>query len=136
MAFEQSLIGFLASLIISSIVIYIAAKLLGETEGVGTAILAALIGAIIYSLAYYFTRSRIFGNYNWRCSLVGCARHTLQNRLAEILYYCSCNMDHSRHCEFYAAYSYRPALSFLHLMYPRALNGWLVIPESFERWAS
>ncbi len=51
---EEALIFFLVGLIISTIIIYVVTKLFGEKEGVGTAILAALIGAVIYALAYYF----------------------------------------------------------------------------------
>lgn len=35
-------------MVISAIVVYVASKLLGETEGFGTAILTAFVGAIIY----------------------------------------------------------------------------------------
>ncbi len=49
-----SLIGFIVSLIVSSLVIFIATKIFGEQEGFSTAILAAFIGAIIYSFAHYF----------------------------------------------------------------------------------
>lgn len=51
---EETLIFFLVGLIVSTIIIYVVTKLFGEREGVGTAILAALIGAAIYALAYYF----------------------------------------------------------------------------------
>ena len=54
MAFLGALIGFLISLVISSVIIFLAAKLLGEKEGFGTAILVALIGAIIFALASFF----------------------------------------------------------------------------------
>lgn len=47
-------IGFLISLVVSAIIIYLAAKLFGEKEGFGTALLAALAGAFIFSLASYF----------------------------------------------------------------------------------
>lgn len=50
----DALIFFLVGLIISTIIIYVVTKLLGEKEGIGTALLAALIGTIIYALAYYF----------------------------------------------------------------------------------
>lgn len=53
MAFQETLIVFLISLVISAIIIYVAAKLFGEREGFGTAILAALIGAAIFWLASY-----------------------------------------------------------------------------------
>ncbi len=54
MAFSGVLIGFLISLGVSAIIIYLATKLLGEKEGFGTAILAALAGAIIFALVSYF----------------------------------------------------------------------------------
>ncbi|HLD86740.1 MAG TPA: hypothetical protein VJB12_01635 [Candidatus Nanoarchaeia archaeon] len=53
MAVLEIVLGFLASLIISAVVIYIAAKLLGEQEGFGTATAAALIGALIFAAASY-----------------------------------------------------------------------------------
>ena len=48
---------FIIAWIISSIIIYAITKLFGETEGFGTALLAALVGAVIYALAYYFLGS-------------------------------------------------------------------------------
>jgi len=51
---EEALIFFLVGLIVSTIIIYVITKLFGEKEGVGTALLAALVGAVIYALAYYF----------------------------------------------------------------------------------
>ena len=65
MALLGVLLGFLASLVISAIVIYLAAKLLGEKEGFGTAILTAFIGAIIFSLVSYFI------GMGWIASLIG-----------------------------------------------------------------
>ncbi|MDD1743076.1 MAG: hypothetical protein LUO85_00450, partial [Methanomassiliicoccales archaeon] len=50
----QALIFFIVGLIISTIIIYVITKMFGEKEGVGTAILAALVGAAIYAVAYYF----------------------------------------------------------------------------------
>lgn len=46
----SSLLGFVIALIVSSIVIYVVSKLLWEREGFGTAILAAFIGTIIYTV--------------------------------------------------------------------------------------
>lgn len=43
---------FIVGLIISTIIIYLIAKLFGEKEGIGTALLAALTGTIIYTIAY------------------------------------------------------------------------------------
>ncbi|MBU0623561.1 MAG: DUF4407 domain-containing protein [Candidatus Thermoplasmatota archaeon] len=50
----ETLIFFLVGLIVSTIIIYVITKLFEEKEGIGTAILAALVGAVIYALAYYF----------------------------------------------------------------------------------
>ena len=65
MAFLGVLLGFLISLVISAIIIYITARLLGEEEGFGTAILAALAGAIIFTLVFYFI------GIGWVASLIG-----------------------------------------------------------------
>lgn len=65
MAFAELLLGFLISLIISAIVIYLATKMLGEKEGFGTAILAALIGAVIFALASYLL------GVGWLAALIG-----------------------------------------------------------------
>ena len=54
MAFLGVLLGFLITLIISAFIIYLAAKLLGEKEGFGTAVLTAISGTIIFALAFYF----------------------------------------------------------------------------------
>jgi uncharacterized membrane protein len=39
--------------LVSTIVIYIVTKLMGEKEGFGKALLAAVIGTVIYALAYF-----------------------------------------------------------------------------------
>ncbi len=65
MVLLEVLIGFLISLAISAIIIYLAAKLFGEKEGFGTAILAALVGAIIFALASYFL------GVGWVAALIG-----------------------------------------------------------------
>ncbi len=68
----ETAILFAISLIISAVIIYIVTKILGETEGFGTALLAAFVGAIIYTVLYY-----IFGNIaelaglKWVASLLG-----------------------------------------------------------------
>ena len=51
---EAAVIFFLVGLIVSTIIIYVITKLFGEKEGIGTAILTALVGAAIYALAYFF----------------------------------------------------------------------------------
>ena len=50
----EALIFFLVGLIVATRIIYVITKLFEEKEGIGTAILAALVGAVIYALAYYF----------------------------------------------------------------------------------
>ncbi len=65
MALIGVLISFLISLVISAIIIYLAAKMLGEKEGFGTAILASLIGSVIFGLVSY-----LFG-IGWIASLIG-----------------------------------------------------------------
>lgn len=68
----ETAIIFIVSLLISAIIIFIVTKLSRETEGFGTALLAAFIGAIIYMALYY-----IFGlipelaGLKWVASLIG-----------------------------------------------------------------
>lgn len=73
MAFTATLVGFITSLVISAIIIYFSAKLFGEKEGIGTAFLAAFIGAIVYALAYYFLGAgilaMIIGGIAWLLAL-------------------------------------------------------------------
>ncbi|MBN1274774.1 hypothetical protein JXA12_00570 [Candidatus Woesearchaeota archaeon] len=65
MAFLGVLIGFLISLAVSGVIIYLATKLFGEEEGFGTAMLAALVGAIIFALASYFI------GIGWLAAIIG-----------------------------------------------------------------
>jgi len=58
---------FLLSLFISGIIIYVAAKMVGEEEGFRTALLAAFIGSIIYALVYYL----LTPNLGWLASIIG-----------------------------------------------------------------
>jgi hypothetical protein len=53
-------IFFLVSLIVSAVIIYAVTKLFGEREGMETALPAALVGAIIYALSYYFLGHGLF----------------------------------------------------------------------------
>ncbi len=53
----MGIIGFLIGLAISTILIYVVTKLLGEKEGIKTALLAALLGSIMFGIVNY-----IFGN--------------------------------------------------------------------------
>ena len=60
-----TLIGFLISLIISGLIIFISTKILGEDKGLGTAILTAFIGAILFSIV------AIFLGTGWIAGLIG-----------------------------------------------------------------
>lgn len=66
---------FLVGLIISTIIIYAITKVSGEREGIGTAFLAALIGAIIYAVAYVLLGQGLFagliGGFFWLLALAG-----------------------------------------------------------------
>jgi len=53
-ALISAIIYFLIALAVSSIIIWVITKIFGEKEGVGTAIMAALTGAIVYALVYFF----------------------------------------------------------------------------------
>lgn len=64
---------FIVGLIVSAIIIYVVTKLFGEREGIGTALLAALAGAIIYALAYYILGhgllAALIGGFVWLLAL-------------------------------------------------------------------
>lgn len=51
---------FIVGLIVSSVIIFAVTKLLGEVEGFETAIPAAIIGAVIFALSYYFLGHGLF----------------------------------------------------------------------------
>ena len=64
----EALIGFVVSLVISTIIIYVVSKMFKEKEGVGTALLAAFIGSVIYALSYYFIGgllASVIGGLGW-----------------------------------------------------------------------
>ncbi|MHC1708871.1 MAG: YIP1 family protein [Methanomassiliicoccales archaeon] len=48
-----TIVGFLVAWLVSTIVIYFVTKLFGQTESFGKAIMAALIGTVIYIIAYF-----------------------------------------------------------------------------------
>jgi len=68
-----AVISFLVSLIVSAIVIYVVTKMFGGKGGIGTAFLAALVGAVIYSVAFYFlgggTLASVLGGVAWLIAL-------------------------------------------------------------------
>ena len=61
------LIIFIASLVISAIIIHIVTKMFDQKQGFGIAILTALIGAIIYAVTYYYLRPE----YGLIASIIG-----------------------------------------------------------------
>ena len=74
-----SIIDLLARLVlsvaVSAVIIYVASKLLGQKEGLGRAILSAVIGAAIYGAAYFFIGEHIIasviGGVVWLLALKG-----------------------------------------------------------------
>jgi hypothetical protein len=68
-----TILYFLIALIVSAIIIYAITKLFGEKEGFGTAILSALVGAIVYGVAYFFLGNgilaAILGGIVWTLAL-------------------------------------------------------------------
>jgi hypothetical protein len=59
----MGLVVFLiVGLIVSSVIIYLVTKLFGEREGIDTAVPAALVGAIIYGLAFFFIGQGLFAS--------------------------------------------------------------------------
>jgi hypothetical protein len=67
------LLNFVISLIVSTIIIYIVVKLFGEKEEIGTALIAAFIGSVIYATAYYFLSTgllaTVIGGIAWLIAL-------------------------------------------------------------------
>jgi hypothetical protein len=50
----SSVISILIALLVSTVIIYIVTKLMGESEGIGRALLAAIVGSAVYFLVYLF----------------------------------------------------------------------------------
>jgi len=64
---------FVLGLIISSLIIFAVTRLSGETEGFGTALLAGLVGAVIYAIAYLLLGhgllAAVIGGFFWLFAL-------------------------------------------------------------------
>ena len=74
MASEAStILFFLIGLAVSTVIIYVITKLLGEKEGIGRAFGTAIAGAIVYSIAYYLLGNgllaAIVGGIAWLIAL-------------------------------------------------------------------
>lgn len=52
-----SIVYLVIALVVSTVIIYLVTTLLGEKESLGTALVAAIVGTIVYALAYI-----LFGN--------------------------------------------------------------------------
>jgi hypothetical protein len=72
-ALFSAILYFLIALVISAIIIFAITSLFGEEEGFGTAVLAALVGAIVYALAFFFLGNgllaAILGGLVWTLAL-------------------------------------------------------------------
>jgi hypothetical protein len=55
----MGLLGFIIGVIISTIVIYFVTKLFGEREGIKTAVIAAVIGTVIFAVGHILIGSGI-----------------------------------------------------------------------------
>ena len=66
---------FLLGLIVSTIIIYVASKLFGQKEGLGSAIIAAVVGSVIYGIAYFIFGmdliASVIGGIFWLLALKG-----------------------------------------------------------------
>jgi hypothetical protein len=75
MAFENpdTIIRLLVGLLISTIVIYLTTFLLGQRRSIKLAIFAAIIGTVVYEIAYYFLGhgflATVLGGIAWLLAL-------------------------------------------------------------------
>jgi hypothetical protein len=63
-----TLVSFFASWLVSTVIIYIVTKIFGEKEGIGTAVLAALAGAVVYTIIYFLLGgivAAVIGGFAW-----------------------------------------------------------------------
>lgn len=68
-----SALTFIVGFVISTIIIYITTKLFGQKEGIGRAFVTALIGTLVYFVAYYIFGkgiiSALIGGIIWLIAL-------------------------------------------------------------------
>jgi len=71
----QTVLIFVVGLIISTIIIYVISKLFGQKEGIGRAFVTAIVGAIVYSVAYFILGNgllaALIGGFVWLVALRG-----------------------------------------------------------------
>ncbi len=75
MALIDSVAALALSGIVSVVIIYAVTKLLGEKEGLGSAVLAAVAGSVIYTIAYALLGggllAAVIGGVVWLAALSG-----------------------------------------------------------------
>jgi hypothetical protein len=55
----SSIVGFLIVLLVTSLFIFVAAKLTGEGEGFGTALATALVGSLLFGLVLFLLPNKV-----------------------------------------------------------------------------
>jgi 4-amino-4-deoxy-L-arabinose transferase-like glycosyltransferase len=69
----STILVFIIALIISTLVIYVVTKLFGQTEDIKTALIAALIGSVIYAVIYFILGhgliAAVIGGIAWLITL-------------------------------------------------------------------
>ncbi len=84
-----TLIYFIVALVISTIIIYAVTALFREERGIGTALLAALIGTVIYTIVYFFFGTgflpAVLAGIVWLLALMGLYKLTFLRALATAL---------------------------------------------------
>jgi hypothetical protein len=60
-----SALVFIIGLAVSTVIIYVAAKIFGQKEGLGRAFAAAIIGTVVYSIAYFLLGA------GWTAAIIG-----------------------------------------------------------------
>ncbi|NIP61266.1 MAG: hypothetical protein GWN01_00225 [Nitrosopumilaceae archaeon] len=61
----NSVLIFLVGLFISSVIIYLVTRLFGENRGIGTAILTAFVGTMVYAVSYHLIGT------GWIAAIIG-----------------------------------------------------------------
>ncbi len=80
----NTIIIFLIGLFISTIIVYLVTKLFGEKEGIGRAFVTAIVGTIVYTVAYYLIGNGLIDcDCCWNC-VAYCIRIFIQNWMDKI----------------------------------------------------
>jgi hypothetical protein len=91
-ASTRSAVGFVIALIVSTIIIYLAAKPTGEKEGIGIALLAAFIGTIVCTAVYFLLSNGLLTAVEGEINSFP-AEGPVQDRMAEGLADCRPRLD-------------------------------------------